>query len=135
MPRYGDSKFISQIHLKSLNSKSSVHVDIKHWKCCRRFWKICLLLRSSVRFYFNQFSTVYMVVCFWVKNLFLMGTWGESNNFALKCSLLIIKQNGTNQIFQTFTCKPQLAYYVCSFARVTPLTLRHRQIILSFVTS
>ena len=62
-------------------------------------------------------------------SFFLKGTWGQSNNFCLKLSFLFIKQNGINQDFQKFTCKPQLAYYVCSFACMTSLTSGHNSII------
>ena len=49
------------------------------------------------------------------------GTWDQRNNFYLKLSLFIIKQYGINQKLQKFPLKPQLAYYVCSFAEMTSL--------------
>ena len=38
----------------------------------------------------------------------------------------------SNQKFQRFTCKSQLAYYVCSFACTTSLTSEHNLIIQNF---
>ena len=50
----------------------------------------------------------------------LKGTWGQSNKFWLKWSFFIIKRNDIYKKFQKFTCKPQLTYFVCSFARMMP---------------
>ena len=50
-----------------------------------------------------------------IGNDFLKGTWGQSNNFCLKWSFFIIKQNDMYKKLQKFTCKPQLTYFVCSF--------------------
>ena len=47
----------------------------------------------------------------------------------LKLILYHQKQKGINQNFQKFKCKPQLAYYICSFACRTSLTSRHNLII------
>ena len=62
---------------------------------------------------------------------------GQSNNFCLNWSFFVIKQNDMNQSFQKFTCKPQLAYYVCSFALMTSLTSRqfHHSKLRNFISS
>ena len=65
----------------------------------------------------------------------LKGTWGQSNNFCVKLSFLTMKQIGSNQNFQKFTCKPQLAYYVCSFSCMTLLTSRHYSKFRDFISS
>ena len=49
----------------------------------------------------------------------------QGNNFCLKWSFFIIKQNYINKKSQKFTCKPQLAYFICSLACMTSLTLRY----------
>ena len=68
-------------------------------------------------------------------NKYLKGTWDQSNNFWLKLFFLIKKQNGISQNSQMFTCKPKSTYYVCSFACMTSLMLRHNLIIQNFATS
>ena len=50
----------------------------------------------------------------------LKGNWEQSNNFCLKY-FFIIRENGINQIFQKFTCKPLL---VLSFTKMILLTLK-----------
>ena len=54
----------------------------------------------------------------------LKGTWGQNNRFRLKWLFFITKQNVIYQEFQKFACKPQLAYYICSFAYMTSLALK-----------
>ena len=50
----------------------------------------------------------------------LNGTWHQGNKF-----FFFIKwQNGIDQNFQKCTCKPQLTYYLYSFAWMMPLLLR-----------
>ena len=45
------------------------------------------------------------------------------------------KQNGINQNFQKFACKPQSAYYVSLFECMISLTLRHNLVIQNFGTA
>ena len=45
----------------------------------------------------------------------LKGTWDQSNNFCLKGAFFIIKQNSITKKIKKFTCKPQLAYFACSY--------------------
>ena len=54
----------------------------------------------------------------------LKETWGQNNSFCLKWSFFMLKQNCIYKKFQKFTCKPQLSYFVCSFACMTSLTQR-----------
>ena len=55
----------------------------------------------------------------------LKGTWDQTNNFCLKLSFFIIKQN----------CMPQAAYFVRSFACMTSLMSRYSLIIQNFSNS
>ena len=55
----------------------------------------------------------------------LKGNWAQSNNFCLKWSFFIIKQNDINKILQKFQCNPQLACFVCSFACMASRELRY----------
>ena len=63
------------------------------------------------------------------------GDLDQSNNFFLKWSFFIVNQNDIYQKFQKFTWKPQLAYFVCSFACMTSLTYRYNLIFQNFATS
>ena len=65
----------------------------------------------------------------------LKGTWGQSNIFCIKRSFFILKQYDINQKFHKITCKPQLAYFVCSFVVMTSLALIQSLIHQIFVTS
>ena len=62
---------------------------------------------------------------------YLKRNWGHSNNFCLRWSFFVIKQNAMNQKFKTFTCKLQLAYYV-TLAWSTSLMLWYNLIIHNF---
>ena len=49
----------------------------------------------------------------------------QGNNFCLKWSFFVLKQNDINKKSQKFTCKPQLTYFICSLACMTSLTSRY----------
>ena len=65
----------------------------------------------------------------------LKRTWGESNNFCLKWSFFIIKQNGIYKKLQKITFQPQLTYFICSIVCMTSHTLRYSFFIKNFATS
>ena len=47
-----------------------------------------------------------------MSSIYLKWTWEHSKNFCLKWSIFIIKQN-INKKLAKFTCKPQLAFFIC----------------------
>ena len=71
---------------------------------------------------FEFFETSYEKVLNILKGL--KGTGGQSNDFCLKESFFVIKENDIYKKFQKFTCKPQLTYFVCLFPCMTSLTQR-----------
>ena len=86
-----------------------------------RFHATALIMLAIATYFYGVYSILILQTFF--SNFFLKGnTWGQSNNFYLYWSFFIIKQNGINKKLQNFICEPQLAYFVCSLACMTPLT-------------
>lgn len=67
-----------------------------------------------------------------LKKLFLLERESKGN-FCSKWSFSMMQQNSIKHKFQTFTCKPSLAFYVCSFMCMTWLASRRSSIVQNFV--
>ena len=91
-----------------------------------------LVTNKPFRYYFRKIIWVgvpaQIFFFYRARRLWANVFWDQSNNFWLKWSFCIIKQNAINQKFQKFICKPQLADCVCSFAWMASLTSRHNSL-------